>query len=149
MFRKSKIFHLFSLLLIAGLVFACLPATEVQAASGETLYVANWTETGQTGVTGRPTVVFDGTLYHMWYTGNTEGGPIYHTSSEDPTTFGVGVLTSGLGASQSSPAVIIKDGQFYMVNYGPTGETEFFLYSYSDGINWSPVNLILGADGLP
>jgi len=150
MFKKSTIFRLFSLLLIAGMVFAALPAADVQAAaSGETLYVANWTETGQVGVTGRPHVVFDGTYYHMWYTGNTEGGPIYHTSSTEPAVFGAGDLTAGLGASQSSPAVIFESGTFYMVNYGPTGETEFYLYSSSDGIAWSSVGLILGADGLP
>ncbi|GEM_PF-1764512 len=145
MFRKSKIFHLFSLLLITGLVFACLPAAEVQAASGETLYVANWSSITDAGVTGRPAVVKVGETYHMWY-GPTDTA-LYHTTSTDPASFSAGTQTTydSTPMEVASPAVFEEGGIFYMVAYKASSNLIFSLYSSNDGDSWNYVKDVFDA----
>ena len=145
MFRKLDIFRLFSLLLITGLVFACLPAAEVQAASGETLYVANWSSITDAGVTGRPAVVKVGETYHMWY-GPTDTA-LYHTTSTDPASFSAGTQTTydSTPMEVASPAVFEEGGIFYMVAYKASSNLIFSLYSSNDGDSWNYVKDVFDA----
>jgi len=64
----------FGVLLVAALLFAALPAGAVKAQTGQTLFVSDWgtpvTAFQPASGAPRPTVVYDGSLYHLWYGGN-------------------------------------------------------------------------------
>ncbi len=99
----------------------------------QTLNVANWS-TPATALAGaiRPTVLFDGTTYHMWY---TSSGDVYHTSSTDPANFTTGAKVSGLVSGFQDCAFVMKEGNtYYMLNYGDNTEKVFSIFTSDDGI---------------
>lgn len=145
---KNKFQTLLALVVVLGLLIAAMPADRAQAQTPQTLQVAQWsTPVTLANVSGRPAVVYDGTNYHLWYT-VTESGSLVYTSSATPDSFAAGTATTGLGASQSSPAVMKEGDTFYMINYGATGETEFDLYTSTNGIDWTNAGVVYAGDGL-
>ena len=65
---SKKLFSkIFVFLLVVGLLFAVAPTRQALAQTPTTLNVADWSETASVGVTGRPSVLLDGTTYHLWY----------------------------------------------------------------------------------
>jgi parallel beta-helix repeat protein len=145
---KNKFQTLLALVVVLGLLIAAMPADRAQAQTPQTLQVAQWsTPVTLANVSGRPAVVYDGTNYHLWYT-VTESGSLVYTSSTMPDSFTAGAATTGLGASQSSPAVMKEGDTFYMINYGAIGETEFDLYTSANGVDWTNAGVVYAGDGL-
>lgn len=143
---------LFAAVLIAALLigFAGMQHVQAQTPTSQTLQVANWsTPVTLTYVTGRPTVIYDGTAYHMWYT-VTEGGDLHYTSFTDPANVPAGTAVTGLVAGhQSSPAVVKEGDTFYMVNYTDTTDKSFSLFTSTDGAAWTQGDVIFAGVGLP
>lgn len=131
--------------------FAGMQSVQAQTPTSQTLQVANWAApVTLANVTGRPTVIYDGMTYHMWYT-VTEGGDLHYTSFTDPANIPAGTATvTGLVAGhQSSPAVVKEGDTFYMVNYTDTAEKSFSLYTSTDGAAWTQGDVIFTGVGLP
>ncbi len=148
---RSIVSILTGLMLVAGLL-AIQPAAPAVAQTGEgnQLYVAKWSEpVTLTNVTGRPSVVFDGTYYHLWY--NTSSTALYHTASTNPAEFTEGTLTTfpedNTPIEVASPAVFMEGNTFYMVVYGATDQV-FNWYSSPDGNNWTNKGLAFNAAGM-
>ncbi len=139
--------------IIAVLFFGLgsMQRVQAQTPTPQTLLVANWSDPiTLSGITGRPTVFFDGTTYHMWYT-VTESGDLRYTSFTDPANVSAGTAVTGalLPGHQSSPAVLKDGSTFYMVNYTDATEKSFSLYTSTDGIAWTQGNVIFAGVGLP
>lgn len=108
-----------------------------------------------------PHVAFDGTSYHMWYTGGHNGYRIGYATSPDGVTWtkyeGNPVLNLGPSGSwdedgTARPSVIYDGTEFKMWYSGRQGSHWRIGYALSnDGVNWArdPVNpvLDLGAPG--
>ena len=140
---KKILSILFALVLV--LSFSLIPAmaTPVEAQAPATLHVSKWTEYAGNPVfdpTERayyPTILFDGTTYHMWY---DDGTGIRYTTSSDGITWAVGTPVTGL-TNARHPLVEYIDGK-YMIWYWDTGVSIYTInalrYAEStDGVNWS------------
>lgn len=102
--------------------------------------------TSLANVSGRPTVLKDGTLYHLWY-GPTDT-TLYHSTSTNPAEFPAGeeVTFSTTAPLEVSSTAIFKEGEtFYMVAYNGTNNKAFALYSSTDGTAWTFVGQIFDA----
>ena len=100
-------------------------------------------------VSGRPTVLKDGSTYHLWY--GTSDDTLYHTTSTNPAEFIEGTLTTFTGVTPievASPAVFKEDSTSYMVAYGATDSKSFNWYSSTDGNNWTNKGLAFDAAGM-
>jgi predicted GH43/DUF377 family glycosyl hydrolase len=94
----------------------------------------------------QPTVVFDGSIYHMWYAGNNPGNIQFgYANSTDKVTwvrYPDPVLSKG-GLNQwddayiHGPRVLYDGAVFHMWYYGDDGSNGRIGYAISsDGINW-------------
>ncbi|MEN6408366.1 MAG: hypothetical protein ABFD44_01475, partial [Anaerolineaceae bacterium] len=124
-------------------------------AQGDLIQVSPWSDPVTVpNLTGSsPTVVFDGTNYHIWYTDN---GVLYHASSPTPDFAGAAASpVTGLGSSFQNPAVGMENGVFYMINYSPAAagdpmfEKAFHIYTSTDGTQWENKGLVLDTTLLP
>lgn len=89
-------------------------------------------------VSGRPTVLKDGNIYHMWY--GTNDSTLYHTFSTNPAEFPAGTLVTfsgGTPAEVASPAIIKETDGFKMIAYAPGTTLRFALYTSNDGNVWN------------
>jgi|GEM_PF-3345109 len=105
--------------------------------------------TSLANVSGRPTVLKDGTLYHLWY-GPTDT-TLYHSTSTNPAEFPVGdpVTFSDTAPSEVSSTAIFKEGTtFYMVAYEGANNKAFALYSSTNGTAWTYENQVFDATGM-
>lgn len=148
---SKKLFSKFIvLLLVVGLLFAVAPTKQAQAQTPTTLNVADWSETAPVGVTGRPSVLFDGTTYHMWYGSDAGTTALYHTTSTDPAAFTAGTqvtFNGGTPLEQSSVTVIKEADGFKMIAYGADAH-EFALYTSTDGTAWTKGATVFNATGM-
>lgn len=147
---SKKLFSkIFVFLLVVGLLFAVAPTRQALAQTPTTtLNVAQWSETAPVGVTGRPSVLVDGTNYHLWY-GPTDT-TLYHSISTNPAEFSAGtpVTFSGGTPIEVASTAIFKEGTtFYMIAYG-ANNTTFALYSSTDGTAWTYVGVVFDATGM-
>ncbi|GAP15390.1 protein containg parallel beta-helix repeat [Longilinea arvoryzae] len=145
--------NLMAAAIIAVLFFGLggMQRVQAQTPTPQTLQVANWSDPATlTNVTGRPTVIFDGTTYHMWYT-VTESGDLNYTFFTDPANVPAGLPTTGdlVSGHESSPAVLKDGNTFFMVNYTDGTEKSFSLYTSTDGIAWVQGNVIFAGVSLP
>lgn len=148
---SKKVFSkIFVLLLVVGLLFAVAPTKQAQAQTPTTLNVADWSETASVGLTGRPSVLIDGTTYHMWH---GDGTVLYHSTSatadfEIPTTAtATFVAGTPVIAELASVTVIKETDGFKMIAYG-IDEQHFALYTSSDGTFWTHAGVVFDATGM-
>jgi|GEM_PF-1409364 len=140
-----------ALVLGVGLV-PIAPLTETAQAQegnedGQTLNVAEWSGPAELeDVSGRPTVLYDDEMYHMWYSPSND--EIYHTSSKDPDSFEAATnactFTDGDPKEVGSVTVVEEGGIFYMIAYGPEddGDKVFNIYTSTDGDTWANAGLV-------
>jgi hypothetical protein len=150
---SKKLFSkIFVFLLVVGLLFAVAPTRQALAQTPTTLNVADWSETASVGVTGRPSVLLDGTTYHLWYGVELTGGvtELYHTTSTTPGSFSAGTkVTFDTAPSEQASVTVIKEADgFKMIAYGTTTQ-EFALYTSSDGTAWTKGATVFTGTGLP
>ena len=85
-----------------------------------------------------PSIVFDGSLYHLWY---DNGSETMYSTSADGITWAAGVLVSGLNPGHSRHPHVAQVGPGYRIWY----EDDTLLYTVNairtaqsvDGINWT------------
>ena len=147
---KSKFISvLFALVLVLSMsLVTAVPAMPVMANGvAQTLNVANWTAPTQALADAvRPTVLLDGTTYHMWYVSNKV---VYHTSSSDPAVFSTGTAVTGLVTGYQDCAFVMKEGDtYYMLNYGDDTEKVFSIFTSSNGTDWTAKGKIYDGTGL-
>jgi len=111
----------------------------------QTLHVANWTAPSTALANAdRPTVLFDGTNYHLWYVAS---GAVYHSTSTDPSSFGVGTVVTGLGTEYDCPFVMKEDDTYYMLNYD-TDVQSFYIFTSGNGTDWTEAGEVYDGAGL-
>jgi len=101
-------------------------------------------------------VIFDGSMYHMWYGGNDfVHNRIGHATStdgiswtEDPANpvLDIGIVGTWEESTVSLPTIILKDSEFHMWYVGAWGMTEQIGHATSpDGSTWTkdPANPVL------
>jgi hypothetical protein len=149
----KKLIKALGLIIVVALLAAVLPMqAKAQEEQPQTLNVANWSVPATTGVTGRETVLFDGTNYHIWYSPSDTA--IYHTYSTNPASFTAATdpctFTGGTPAGVDSVSVVEESGFFYMIAYEKSTETDankkFAIYTSSDGDEWDYGSVVF--DGL-
>jgi predicted GH43/DUF377 family glycosyl hydrolase len=105
--------------------------------------------TSLANVSGRPTVLKDGMLYHLWY-GPTDT-TLYHSVSTNPAEFPAGELvtfSTNTPLEVSSTAIIKEGTTFYMVAYDGTNNKAFALYSSTNGTAWTYVKQVFDGTGM-
>ena len=114
---------------------------------GITTSYMHWT-TPQNILTGvRPTVVYNSTgskKYEMWYKTSEAATKIRYAYYSGGTWHGTDTSVSG---SYDAPFVTKEGEEYYMVNYGPSGEKQFDIYTSTDGINWTDKGAIYAYSG--
>jgi len=156
--NNKRFLKALGLIIVVALLAAALPLQAKAQTGGNTLYVAEWSDPVQLeNVTGRETVLFDGTKYHMWY--SPSDTTIYHTSSAVPNSFPAVeateacTFTGGTPKEVGSVSVVKEGDKFYMITYEKSDGTEptkkFAIYTSSDGNAWSYGGVVFAGAGLP
>jgi len=146
---SKKLFgKFFIFLLVVGLLFAAAPTKQALAQTGgTTLNVAKWSAETNIGINGRPTVLYDGTNYHMWY--GVGDQQLFHSISSTPTGFTTGTEnTFSVAPVERGSVTVLKEGDiFYLITYG-TSNKIFSIHTSSDGNVWTYKGDVFNGSGL-
>ncbi|UCE73608.1 MAG: hypothetical protein JSV56_11365, partial [Methanomassiliicoccales archaeon] len=86
-----------------------------------------------------PSVLFDGSIYHMWYHNYPYGKNICYANSSDGVTWNEYSGNPLFGSNNViAPFVMFKDGEYKMWYTKQIGSTDFIHYATSpDGVTWT------------
>lgn len=148
--KNKKFTTLLALVVVFSMLMAAVPAGTVHAA-GSAFDGGAWSTPAPVGVGGRPVVIYDNGIYHMWYGSNDGTNKLYHTTSGNPASFPAGTLATFPDASEvNSPAIALEGTTFYMVKYSAGSTQKFSLYTspVTDGVNWTFVGEVFDGTSL-
>lgn len=150
--KHLKFQTLLGLVVIVSMLLAAVPMGTAKAAN-LSFQGGTWSGETNVGVTGRETVVYDGSLYHMWY-GSADEKSLYHVTSADPANFtstpsAVTINDWQTGDEVASSAIVRDNGVFYMVKYSAGTNQRFSIYTSMDGNSWIAKGQVFDIAQLP